>query len=555
MKKLVSYLYSLSIHTKLTLLIFSVVIFISISTALVALNISKIQTNKILHELIYSNVETNQEQIVSALFANDYWKLYKFVKALSNNTTIKYAGIIDDKKNVIVYSNTKEYKIGDKINIANVNYTKFPIINNDLQLGTLILLVEKESISSMIKETFFNNFLFIILAGIFSFIIANFFTRKLLNRFRILIHNTEAIAQRRWKEIKYPTNNEKDEITELLDNSIVLMNEIKHSIEAEEKLKNFYHRILKSLDSLVIICTNEFKSVYQNNHYLSSFILENQNIHKDILKILIKEKEKSNSFKMKLQNHESPIFLFVNIHYIEENIILTFTDFTKLNQLEENEKIMHSLEALGEISSQFAHEIKNLIQPLKLLIPKSSQPDIEDLPRIHETLSKMGKQISDFLVLGKPVNFHEYKTQNIKKVYDEVKKILDISMQNKNICIKDKIDKNLTIFLEKKHIDLILINLITNAIEASYDYSDILISWKQLESNMTLLKIQNRGKTIPENIKEKIFKPFFTTKKDGSGLGLFSIYKIVYTAKGRIEVISKNEQTTFNIYIPNKPLI
>ena len=76
-----------------------------------------------------------------------------------------------------------------------------------------------------------------------------------------------------------------------------------------------------------------------------------------------------------------------------------------LEKEEKNARISHSLLILGEISSSFAHEVKNLLQPLKLLISPKFQPDVEDMPIIHGALKRIDHQVADFLALAKPADF------------------------------------------------------------------------------------------------------------------------------------------------------
>ena len=100
-------------------------------------------------------------------------------------------------------------------------------------------------------------------------------------------------------------------------------------------------------------------------------------------------------------------------------------------------------------------------------------------------------------------------------------------------------------------IEIILINLLNNAIDAAFQLSTIEITWKRAEqAGFSILCVKNSGETMDEKTKANLFKPFFTTKKEGSGLGLFSIYKIVYLSNGYIEFESQKEQTQFCLYIP-----
>lgn len=548
MNRLYNYILSLSIHIKLAVIIFFIVSFISLSTVLIALNISNNQTKEVASELINSTIKTNEESIISSIFANDSWKLYKFLKALSENSIIVNAGIIDNNNHIIAYSNPKVYKLDDTFKL-NDSYKIVDIKSNNILLGQIVLEIENTAIDKMIKKTFFSNVLFLILAGVFSFIIANLFIKKLLGRFQLVINNMNAISKREWNLIKQSDNTYNDEFDKLIQHSVLLMHDIKDSLEKEESLRLFYHNILKSIDSFIIICDENLTLHYHNNHKLCKYILDEKKIALQdfILKDLL---IKSNKHSVTIKLSDAKVkYLFVNIHKINNRVVVYFSDITQLKEIEERGKIIHSLEVMGEISSQFAHEVKNLLQPLTLLIPKETPPDKEDLEIIHTVLAKMKGHVSDFLFLGKPVELMDNTAENPKAILKDLLMVLDNKINNKKLTIADNIDENLNILFNKKYIELILINLITNAIDAAFLNTKITISWKN-DTEFNILEIENTGENI-KNI-DKIFKPFYTTKKEGSGLGLFSIYKIIYTAKGKIDVTSENNITKFTIYIPNR---
>lgn len=218
---------------------------------------------------------------------------------------------------------------------------------------------------------------------------------------------------------------------------------------------------------------------------------------------------------------------------------------------EKNARISQSLLILGEISSSFAHEVKNLLQPLKLLIPKKGLPDTEDMLIINSALTRIDHQVVDFLALSKPIDFHLDKPLHVRTFVQESLALLKPTLTQKELSITCLLEDDFTVTLNANAIELILINLMNNAIDAAFPKSTIEISWHKSDFHgLSLLCVKNDGVSMDEKVKENLFKPFFTTKKHGSGLGLFSIYKIVYLSNGYIEYKSENEQTQFCLYIP-----
>lgn len=559
MNKLISSLHSLSIYTKLAFLIFVLVSFLSTTAIMLTSHNSSKQTNTIVSELITSVISANENLILEFILTDNSWKLYKFLLALSQKTTlIGNAGFIDNNNIVIAHTSTDKYSAGDEYTYDKKSY-KIPFETQGLKLGYFVLDIHKQSIIKMIEETFMTNLLFILIAAIFSFLIANIFMQKLLSRLNIVTLNAKAIAKHEWQKIMPYSDRENDEITDLISTIESLMYDIKNSIEGIEEQKNFYHNILKSVDSLIIICNKKMELTYQNEHPLSECILidNNQKIESIVLSTIllnINNNNKSFFIPISCTNKESDgqQSVLVNLQHIKDYIVLSFSDMTQIKQNSDNEKVINSLKVLGEISSLFAHEIKNLIQPLKLLLPKDEIPDKEDIAIVNLTIDKIDKQIMDYLLLRKPIDKNITEAIKIKPIFDNLVLVFRKSLEEKALQLITEIPDDSMAYMHPESIELIMINLLKNAIEASFPHSIISIEWKDIDDKLGVLTVENSCNELTPHMKKNLFKPFFTTKKEGTGLGLFLVYRIVYLSNGYINVSHKNESIIFSLYIPKK---
>ncbi len=553
MKKLLQKLHSLSIYAKLAILIFTIIAIFSTVIVILAINTSKRQTNEIINEMIDSNIQSNRDFLTSAILANDNWALFKFLKSLSKNRAIKDAGIVDTNFIVLAHTNTKKHRIGTILNDRS-KHTILPFKKDGVLLGYFVLDIEKNSIKNMLEKSFSTNFMIMIFAALFSFLLAIYFMKNLLDRLNILKENARAISQKRWGDIKEIQSVENDEITDLVKTTTYLMKEIQDSVEKEEQLKRFYQQILASVDIFIIICDENLNIMYQNEHHISKLLLKNGKFKSPYVKDLIKcyQSNSCKFCKQKITNEMGEdLSLYYQIRLVNEYLVISFSDITQLSKLEENEKILHSLKTLGEISSLFAHEIKNLLQPLKLLLQDGEDIDTQDLQIINNTLNRMDAQVIDFLSLGKPIDKRDTTILDVQNSLEDLIEIVKPKLESKNITLTYNIEKDLKVNISKNSFEMIFINLINNSIEAIKKGGEIDIQWHKKDDKMTVLKISDSGEGIPAAIRKKIFKPFFTTKTKGSGLGLFTIYKIVYLSGGEMSLLDK-DKTTFLINLPLK---
>ncbi len=130
--------------------------------------------------------------------------------------------------------------------------------------------------------------------------------------------------------------------------------------------------------------------------------------------------------------------------------------------------------------------------------------------------------------------------------------ILQAQINNKNLTVKKDILDELKLFIALQDFETILINLVENAIDESPNNGLICIN-SYIKNRHNVIEVIDFGKGINKNNLKNIYKPFFTTKAEkGTGIGLYTTYKIVYMYNGFIEVESKEGKTTFSINIPIK---
>jgi nitrogen fixation/metabolism regulation signal transduction histidine kinase len=211
-------------------------------------------------------------------------------------------------------------------------------------------------------------------------------------------------------------------------------------------------------------------------------------------------------------------------------------------------EIMNSIAPISSLSST----LKNILSQSKQNISPSNQANFEDLELGINTIKTRSEGLLKFAETYR--NLNKITTPNLSKVYvrdlfENMHTLMEPTLEQKNIEMDIILkDPDLMLEADTNLIEQVLINLIVNAIEAVKEAPNphILLSAYVSQNNRTVIKIADNGAGMPEELLDKIFIPFFSTKKTGSGIGLSLCKQIMMLHKGNIQVQSKvGEGTAF----------
>ncbi|MCC9089514.1 ATP-binding protein [Bacillus pumilus] len=240
----------------------------------------------------------------------------------------------------------------------------------------------------------------------------------------------------------------------------------------------------------------------------------------------------------------------------------TVADITKQKQAKlelekSNQQLQMQAQKLavaGQIAAGIAHEVRNPLTSVNgfLQLMKTQYPERTDyFDIIFSEIKRIDFVLSELLVLAKPqsVNFQEVR---LHELLEQVITLLKTNAVLSNIDLKQPFKKQDAgaILADANQMKQLFINLIKNAIEAMPEGGSIYISTEKVMNEWKII-IQDEGKGMSEENIQKIYDPFFSTKKEGTGLGLTICATILKDHHGRMEVSSElGKGTAFHIYLP-----
>ncbi|MCK6466603.1 MAG: ATP-binding protein [Candidatus Brocadia sinica] len=222
-----------------------------------------------------------------------------------------------------------------------------------------------------------------------------------------------------------------------------------------------------------------------------------------------------------------------------------------------------TLSTLGAFTAELAHEIKNPLNAMHIQMMVLER-EIRDIPKIHEkskkelleTVSVVQKELTRLSGFVEEC-LHFSKTGELNKRYVDIHGVLDeivslllpqaqLSGIQVELAVASELPK---INVDRDKIKQAILNVMINGVEAMPDGGKLLVSAKQVEHEIRI-SCQDTGPGIPDEVKDKIFDLFYTTKDGGTGIGLSFAQNVVHAHGGAIRLEPSKKGSKFVIAIP-----
>ncbi len=250
------------------------------------------------------------------------------------------------------------------------------------------------------------------------------------------------------------------------------------------------------------------------------------------------------------------VHIMCNYDCLSDIHLIILRDETEKAMLLKQIEHQQTLQMVGEMAASIAHEIKNPMTSLKgftdLMKMTATDENRHYLSVIDSEIKRIESIVNEFLSLSKPGEY-EMSVLSIGELVEETIELMQPQalIQNVQMIFEKEIFQEDNILGNKNKLKQVLINLFKNAIEVLPSGGNIIIKQNVDYYDRVTLAIKDNGSGMSERQLQDIFLPFYTTKEEGTGLGLPFVSKTVEEHGGKIIVSSKiGEGTTFELTIP-----
>jgi signal transduction histidine kinase len=237
--------------------------------------------------------------------------------------------------------------------------------------------------------------------------------------------------------------------------------------------------------------------------------------------------------------------------------LLTLHDLESAEAIESELELSRRMAAIGRLTSGVGHEVKNPINAivvhielLKSKLTGASAPAMRHLEVIEVEIHRLDRVVQMLVDFSRPVELRLHE-QDLRAVIGDVLALASAELSTRNVIVESSMPaKPMIANIDADLLKQAALNVIQNGAQAMPEGGTLRVVIEE-QRKYAVLRIADQGPGIPDDIREKIFDLYFTTKTGGSGIGLAMTYRIVQLHYGSIEVQSNpGRGTEFLLRIP-----
>jgi len=237
--------------------------------------------------------------------------------------------------------------------------------------------------------------------------------------------------------------------------------------------------------------------------------------------------------------------------------LLTLHDLESVREIESELELSRRLAAIGRLTSGVGHEVKNpinaIVVHLELLRNKLDSTDeraLRHLEIIESEIQRLDRVVQTLVDFSRPVEL-QLEEQDLRVVVSSVLLLASAEFETRNVKVSSVLPDNPV--MAKVDSDLMkqaLLNVVLNGAQAMADGGKLEVRLAG-DSRMASIGVRDEGEGIPDDVRQKMFDLYFTTKREGSGIGLAMTYRILQLHNGHIDVQSQpGKGSNFTLRLP-----
>ncbi len=236
--------------------------------------------------------------------------------------------------------------------------------------------------------------------------------------------------------------------------------------------------------------------------------------------------------------------------------LLTLHDLESVREIESELEVSRRMASIGRLTAGVGHEVKNpinaIVVHLELLRNKvhAGGDALRHLDIIQSEIRRLDRVVQTLVDFSRPVEL-QLKDQDLRAVVASVLMLASAEFQTRGITVEsDSPARSVLCRVDADLLEQALLNVVLNGAQAMASGGALEVRLTE-DGRWAYIRVRDHGEGIPDEIRSRIFDLYFTTRKEGSGIGLAMTYRIVQMHHGQIDVESKpGSGTTFVLRLP-----